>query len=329
MKILIVGDAFITKEQFQEKCWRLEELGHEVEVMEWGPSERSDLENIIRNMEKGNISDDSSLDEIKKHIIGKDALFVDFCPVPASLIRQVKLIGVTRSGLSNIDLAAARESQVEVIHISGRNAIAVAEFTIGLMFAVSRNIAYAHHAMMNGHWQKNYAYEPAELEGKRVGLLGFGEIGRTVAKKLFSMGCEVVFYDPYYSGISKYASSVTMEDLLRTSDFISIHVKLADATKNMISNREFRMMRSSSFFINTARAEIVNSEALVEALQNNLIAGAALDVFLEEPLNENDPLLQMNNVVLTSHIAGSTPEALVKSVDLLFDEFISKSEKFT
>jgi D-3-phosphoglycerate dehydrogenase len=322
MKILAVGDAFITADQFQRKCSQLKQHGHEIEVISWGPRDRSELENIIRGMEKGIIPDDESLNEIKQRIIGKDALFVDFCPVPASLATKVKLIGVTRSGINNIDLKAAEAANVKIIHINGRNAVAVAEFTIGLILSVSRNIAYAHHDMMNGHWKKVYAYEPVELEGKRVGLIGFGEIGRCVARKLASMGCETVYYDPYYTEQSQYAESMDFINLLETSDYISIHTKLNEETKHLVGAEELKKMKKTAFIINTARAEIIDSSALLDALRRKVIAGAALDVFPVEPLSEGDELLELDNVVLTSHIAGSTPEALDRSIDLLIDKFL-------
>jgi D-3-phosphoglycerate dehydrogenase len=322
MNILLVGDAFISAEQFSQKSNRLKAFGHTVEIISWGPDDRSELENIIRKMEKGIIIDDDSLLEVKEKVIGKDAIFVDFCPVPASIVNRVKLIGVTRSGTSNVDMKSAKEANIPVLQIEGRNAVAVAEFTIGLMLSVSRNISYAHHAMMQGYWKKSYAYEPVELEGKRIGLVGFGEIGRCVARKLATMGCEVVFFDPFYHDENKYAKTIDFEDLIRTSDFISLHVKLSEETTNLISRREFELMKSSAFIINTARAEIIDSKALIEALRTHKIAGAALDVFPEEPIPDDDPLLSLDNVVITSHIAGSTPEALIKSVDLLFDKFI-------
>ncbi len=322
MKILVVGDAFITADQFEQKCFRLREQGHEVEVISWGPQNRSELENIIRGMEKGIIPDDDSLKYIKKRIIGKDALFVDFCPVPASLVTKVKLIGVSRSGVNNIDIKAAEAAHVKVLHINGRNAVAVAEFTIGLILSLSRNIVCAHHDMMNGHWKKEFAYEPVELEGKRVGLIGFGEIGRCVARKLASMGCETVYYDPYYDEQAQYAESMDIDKLLETSDFVSIHTKLNKNTEHLIGKEEFKKMKKTAFIINTARAEIIDTHALLDALKSKVIAGAALDVFPVEPLPEDDELLGLENVVLTSHIAGSTPEALEKSIDLLIDKFL-------
>ena len=195
--------------------FRLRAQGHEVEVISWGPRNRSELENIIRGMEKGIIPDDDSLQYIKQKIIGKDALFVDFCPVPASLVTKVKIIGVSRSGVNNIDVKAAEAANVKVLHINGRNAVAVAEFTIGLILSLSRNIVCAHHDMMNGHWKKVFAYEPVELEGKRVGLIGFGEIGRCVARKLASMGCETVYFDPYYNEQSQYANQWILRNCWR------------------------------------------------------------------------------------------------------------------
>jgi D-3-phosphoglycerate dehydrogenase len=273
-------------------------------------------------MEKGSIPDDASLDIVKKKLEGKNALFVDFCPVPESIVKMVKLIGVSRTGVSNVALEAARNSSVPVINISGRNAVAVAEFTIAMMLAVSRNLAYAHHSLKLGQWKKDFCYEPVELETKQVGLIGFGEIGRLVAKKLSGFGCKIVYYDPYYTEHQDYAESAGFDELIKNSDFISVHVRLTEATRGLIGRRELEGMKSSAFLINTARAEIVDGPSLLAALRAKKIRGAALDVFPEEPLTRDSEYLRLDNLVLTSHIAGSTPEALEKSADLLYGNFI-------
>jgi D-3-phosphoglycerate dehydrogenase len=322
VKILIVGDAFVTQQQFENRLSMLTEAGHEAEVIQWGPDDRSELEAVIRSMEKGNIPDDASLDIVKEHLQGKDALFVDFCPVPASIVQRVKLIGVSRTGVSNVALEAARSSGVPVINISGRNAVAVAEFTIAMMLAVSRNLAYAHHAMKLGQWKKTFSYEPVELEKKQVGLIGFGEIGRSVAKKLTGFGCRILYYDPYYKKNSTSAESISLDELIKTSDFVSIHVRLTEATKGLIGRREIGLMKNSAFLVNTARAEIIDAASLLAALRDRKIRGAALDVFPEEPLRKDSEYLRLDNLVLTSHIAGSTPEALERSVELLYGNFI-------
>jgi D-3-phosphoglycerate dehydrogenase len=322
MNVLVVGDAFVTKRQFEKHKTKLTQLGHDVEVIQWGPADRGELEAVIRDMEKGIIADNSSLDIVRERLPGKDALFVDFCPVPESIVREVKFIGVSRTGVSNVDMEAARKLGVPVINISGRNAVAVAEFTIAMMLAVSRNLAYSHHSLRLGEWKKDFSYEPVELESKRVGLIGFGEIGRVTAKKLCSFGCQIVYYDPYYKGPPDHAEPVDFDELLKTSDFISIHVRLTEGTRGLLGKREIALMKPTAFLINTARAEIVDTGALLAALREKRIKGAALDVFPEEPLGKDSEFRRLDNIVLTSHIAGSTPEALEKSVELLYGNFI-------
>jgi D-3-phosphoglycerate dehydrogenase len=322
VKILIVGDTFVTQQQFESRLSMLTEAGHEVEVIQWGPDDRGELETVIRNMEKGSIPDDVSLDTVKEHLQGKNALFVDFCPVPASIVQKVEFIGVSRTGVSNVALETARNSGVPVINVSGRNAIAVAEFAIAMMLTVSRNIAYAHHALKLGQWKKKFSYEPVELERKQVGLIGFGEIGRLVAKKLAGFGCRIVYYDPYYKENSTCAESIDLDELMKTSDFVSIHVRLTETTIGLIGRREIGLMKSSAFLVNTARAEIIDAAVLLAALRDKKIRGAALDVFPEEPLVKDSEYLRLDNLVLTSHIAGSTPEALERSVELLYGNFI-------
>jgi D-3-phosphoglycerate dehydrogenase len=322
VKILIVGDAFVRQQHFAKRVSMLTGAGHEAEIIQWGPDDRGELEGVIRGMERGSIPDDASLDTVKKRLEGKDALFVDFCPVPESMVKMVKLIGVSRTGVSNVALEAARNFAIPVINISGRNAVAVAEFTVAMMLAVSRNLAYAHHSLKLGQWKKDFSYEPVELETKQVGLIGFGEIGRLTAKKLSGFGCKIVYYDPYYTEHSDYAESAGFDEVIKNSDFVSVHVRLTEGTRGLIGRRELGLMKSSAFLINTARAEIVDAASLLAALREKKIRGAALDVFPEEPLTQDSEYLSLDNLVLTSHIAGSTPEALEKSVDLLYGNFI-------
>jgi D-3-phosphoglycerate dehydrogenase len=324
MKVLAVGDAFVTDEHFRDACKILADKGHHVEVISWGPKERAELETINRYIEQEGPFFDDTLVDVDEAVRRADIILVDFCPVPAELMDSLKLIGVCRANVSNVDVEEASRRNIPVINVVGRNAIAVAEFTIGLMLAESRHIARGHASLMDGKWRKAYSCEPCEIEGKNVGLVGFGAIAQTVARKLSSFGCSILFYDPYVDVSPTIpARKVSLEELLQTSDFVSIHCRLTEGTKGLIGAKELSLMRPSAYIINTGRAEIIDSEALYNALRAKRIRGAALDVFCEEPLPEDDPLLALDNVTLTPHLAGSTPESLEKSPVMLVENVLA------
>lgn len=317
MDFLSVADAFIGESHYREARRLLEAHGHSLETVRWGPASKVELEGIIREMEKQGPFFDASLQDVKARLEGKQGLLVDFCPVPGELLGHVKIVGVTRANTSNIDMAQATERRIPVIGVAGRNASAVAEFTIGLMIAESRHIARSHANLVRGVWKKDYGEDPREIEGKTVGIIGFGAIGKEVAVKLSGFGCRILFYDPFVKESMKGAEAVDLERLLAESDFVTIHVKLSAETRHLIGERQLEWMKPSAFLINTARSEVVDQEALVSALAASRIKGAALDVFVDEPLPADSALLKLPNVTLTPHMAGSTEEALSKSPVLL------------
>ena len=232
-------------------------------------------------------------------------------------MENLKIIGVSRANTANVDMKQATVKRIPVIGIAGRNASAVAEFTIGLMLAESRHIARSHRNLMNGKWMKDYGDDPNEMEGKTIGIIGFGSIGQAVAAKLSGFGCQIIFYDPLVSQAVNSAKKVTLDTLLSQSDFVTIHVRLGNETKKLMGKTQLALMKPSAFLINTARSEIVDQDALLEALAASRIKGAALDVFVDEPLPPDSPLLRLGNVTLTPHMAGATQESLTKSPLLL------------
>jgi len=317
MDFLAISDAFVGEEQFRGAAALLEEKGHRVEVMRWGPATKGTLEGIIRAMELRGPTFDSSLREISQRLKGKEALLVDFAPVPAELMDGLKIIGVCRANTSNVDMKCATAFRIPVIGVAGRNASAVAEFTIGLMIAESRHIARSHANLSGGKWVKEYGDDPNEIEGKTVGIIGFGSIGRAVAAKLSGFGCRILVYDPLVTGDLGDVTLVPLETLLKESDFVTVHVKVTEETKNLLGEKQFRMMKPSAYVVNTARSEVVDQRALTQVLAESRIRGAALDVFEAEPLPADSPLLKLPNVTLTPHMAGATQESLSKSPVLL------------
>ena len=166
---------------------------------------------------------------------------------------------------------------------------------------------------MGGRWTKEYGGDPNEMEGKTIGIVGFGSIGQAVARKLSGFGCRALFYDPFIRQDLNGARKVSLNELLAESDFVTIHVKMTKETRHLVGAAQLELMKPTAFLINTARSEIIDQDALVRALSASRIRGAALDVFVEEPLPADSPLLGLPNVTLTPHMAGATRESLVKS----------------
>jgi len=237
---------------------------------------------------------------------------------------NLRIVGVSRAGLENVNLEEATKRGILVFNVQGRNAHAVSDFAVGMMLAEARNIARAHHAIKEGKWIKSKGFVNGpfipEMNGKTVGLVGFGYIGSLVAKKLSGFDCRVIVYDPYANPetIKKAGcEQVGLEELFETSDFVSIHARLTESNKNMINADLIGKMKPTAIFINTGRAGLVDQDALADALENRKILGAALDVFTTEPIDPNSRFLKLDNVTLTSHVAGSTCDALTNSPYLL------------
>ncbi len=228
---------------------------------------------------------------------------------------KLKVIGRAGVGLDNIDLGVAKERGIKVVNSPGASSRSVAELAIALIFNVARKIAFADRKMREGVWAKKQCLG-TELEGKTVGVVGFGRIGYQVAKISRALGMKVLLYDPYPN--EERAKEVggrfaPLEELLRESDVVTLHVPLVDATYHLINEERLKLMKPTSILINAARGAVVDTEALVKALREGWIAGAGLDVYEEEPLPKDHPLTKLDNVVLTPHIGASTEEAQMRA----------------
>ena len=223
---------------------------------------------------------------------------------------RLRLISVWGTGTDHIDLAACRTKGVAVTNTPGVNAHAVAEHAMALMLAVTRRIPEMDAGVRAGQWPRGML---VQLEGKTLGIVGLGAVGRRVALLAASFGMRLVA-STYGADAGRAATvgaeHVPIETLLRESDVVTLHLRLSDGTKNFLSRERLAMMKSSSFLINTARGGLVDRAALVEALRDERLAGAGLDVFHDEPIRADDPLLSLPNVVLSPHNAGTTPEVL-------------------
>jgi D-3-phosphoglycerate dehydrogenase / 2-oxoglutarate reductase len=223
---------------------------------------------------------------------------------------RLKVIGRAGVGIDNVDVGAATRRGIVVANAPESTVVSAAEHTIGLLVALTRNIPQAHAAMKQGRWERK-TYGGVELADKTLGVLGFGRIGQQVARRASGLGMRVVAYDPFVSperfrelGVDRVESQ---DELYEAADFITLHLPLTDETRGSIGADAFGRMRAGVRLINAARGELVDEAALVEALRAGKVGGAALDVFAEEPYT--GPLLELDNVVVTPHLAASTEEA--------------------
>ena len=243
-----------------------------------------------------------------------EILIVQFCPVSQelfSLAPNLQLIGVIRAGVENIDLNAAQTASVRVINTIGRNAQAVAEFTMGMLLTELHNIARADAKLKQGQWVIDYpgCAERHELHGHTVGIIGAGEVGIRTAALLTGFACRILMHDPFKTEFPAHVEVTDLDTLLATADHVIVHARLTKDNRGMIGSRELGLMKSNAVLVNTARAGLVDVDALAVALQEGRIGGAAIDVHSSEPLAADYPLLKCPNVTLTPHFAGLTVEA--------------------
>jgi D-3-phosphoglycerate dehydrogenase / 2-oxoglutarate reductase len=223
---------------------------------------------------------------------------------------RLKVIGRAGVGVDNVDVETATRRGIVVANAPESTVVSAAEHTIGLLIALSRNIPQAHAALKDGRWERS-RYGGIELEGKALGVLGFGRIGQQVARRALGLGMRVVAYDPFVAkerfrelGAERVEAPA---DVYATAEFLTLHLPLTDETRESIDASAFAQMRDGVRLINAARGELVDEGALVAALQSGKVAAAALDVFSSEPYE--GPLLELDNVVVTPHLAASTEEA--------------------
>ena len=336
LKAFLSGDAMIAGKHFQS-AWQehLSQYGDTV-TFDW-ESDWQKLQYRRLEVEKHGPEIENPTKEMIDYGREIDVLMGLFVPVSSKVMDampNLRIIGLSRAGLENVNLNEATKRGILVFNVQGRNAHAVSDYAVGMMLAECRNIARAHHAIKNGVWQKSFVNSESipELTGRTVGLIGFGHIGRLVAKKLTGFCVRILVYDPYTdAAVIEQAGCIKAEldEVMRKSDFVSIHARLTEQNRNMIGKKEIGKMKPTAYLINTGRAGLVDQEALVEALQNKTIMGAALDVFTTEPIEKDSPFLHLDNVTLTTHIAGTTTDALMNSPGLLMEDvarFLSGKE---
>jgi D-3-phosphoglycerate dehydrogenase len=254
---------------------------------------------------------------------GADALVTHLAPVTADVIAagrgNLRVVGVTRGGPVNVDLAAAEAAGVRVIHLPGRNLGAVAEFCVGTMICAMRGLPAAAAGLSAGRWDAaGFRFERTglELRAATVGLVGLGAVGMRVAELLRGFGSRVLAHDPYADAAAAERTSVRLvelPELLGESDVVSLHARLTEETKGMIGDEALAAMRPGSVLVNTARGELVDLRALDAALQSGHLRAAVLDVFDPEPPAPDEPLLRRPEVFATPHLAGASRQVAEES----------------
>ena len=223
----------------------------------------------------------------------------------------LKVIGRAGVGVDTIDVNAATERGIAVLTAPAGNTISAAELTFALTLALARRVSAADRSMKSGQWDRK-SFSGTELYGKTLGLVGAGRIGGEVAKRARAFGMQVLAFDPFLLADRAAALGIEraeLDEVLRRADVVSLHVPLTDATTGLLGDRELGLMKPTAVIVNAARGGVVSEEALVRALKDKRIAGAALDVFEQEPLPADHPLRALDNVVLTPHLGASTAEA--------------------
>jgi D-3-phosphoglycerate dehydrogenase len=223
---------------------------------------------------------------------------------------KLRVIGRAGVGVDNIDIAAATRQGIVVMNTPGANATAVAELTLGLMISMGRSIPRANATMHAGKWEKK-SLQGQELRGKTLGIVGLGRVGLEVARRAASFGMNILGYDPFVAPVIARENNVTLvpiDQIFKESDYLTLHVGLTTQTEGLINAASIKIMKKGIRIVNCARGELIVEEALAEALKSGQVAGAALDVFHNEPLKDS-PFFELDNVILSPHIAGSTDEA--------------------
>lgn len=271
--------------------------------------------------------------ELINKIIDADALVVRNQTIVDQEIldagKKLKVIGKLGVGLDNINLLAAKQRNVKIVSAKNANSVSVAEYVMAVILTASRSIIQAGEDVKKGNWNRKL-FTGNEIYGKTLGLIGTGEIGHRLAKRAIAFGMKVISYDPYIrefdypfseTGITK----VELAEVLKESDFVSIHVPLTNETRNLLSTKEFNLMKKCNYYQHFSRG-IVDESALFKAVESGQIAGAYLDVLENEPVEKDYFLLNSSKITVTPHIAGLTEESQERITNIISDEIMKVLE---
>lgn len=255
-------------------------------------------------------------ESIKNDIAVCDAMIQRTAKVDKEILeagKNLKIIARHGAGYDNLDWKAANELGIYTTYSPDTTTLSVAEFTITVILNLAKRLKESEELVRNGDFQKKFSLKGTDVAGKTLGIIGFGKIGKEVARKAaLGLDMRVISYVPRPEGkeIPGYIEIVSWEELLQTSDYISLHVPGGEKNQGIISKKEFAMMKKSASLIQVSRGGVVDEEALAEAIRNSQIRGAAVDVFSEEPPKKDNPLLKLEQVILTPHIGSNTVECM-------------------
>ena len=330
-KISIIGDLFMLSSMFEEairercRLFNFEIARHD---LKW-PDEPMEHGYAVAGMD-GLKEYMGSADEIVALTGDAEILVTQLAPLSAGMmdrLPKLKFVAGWRGGPVNIDMKAARARGITVVNTPGRNASAVAEFTIGAILAETRNITRGHDALRRGEWRGDlYRADLAgeELSEMTVGLIGYGEVGRRVVRLLKVFGCRILVADPYVQlsadDLRDGVIQTSLDRVLAESDVVSLHPRVTPETTKMMNRERFAQMKQGSYFINTARGPLVDYGAVYEALEGGHLRGAMLETFDVEPKPAESALLHLPNVTLTPHIAGASVKTVRYAAGLAAEE---------
>ena len=288
----------------------------------------------VRRLESGaevDVITNLSPEELVKKIKDYDALVIrSGTKVTAEVINaadKLKVIGRAGVGVDNVDVEAATKKGIIVLNAPGGNTISAAEHTIAMMLAVSRNIPQANAALHKGEWNRK-KYTGVEFFNKTLGIVGLGRVGAEVATRMKAFGMQILAFDPFVTEAKANQLGIKiapLEEVLRNSDFITVHTPLTNETRNLIDDDEFKIMRPGVRIVNCARGGIINEAALARAVAEGKVAGAAIDVFTKEPPTGN-PLLEQEKIITTPHLGASTAEAQINVALAVADQILAISK---
>lgn len=328
--IAIAGDRFMLPQVFRDKLVEAAGDGHEIRMLElpW-PDVPMEHGYAVEGMD-GLKEYLGTADEIVEFIGDAEIFITQLAPLSRGMFERLpglKFVAVSRGGPVNIDMAAAREAGVTVVNTPGRNASAVAEFTIGAILAETRLIRTGHESLRKGEWRGElYRADMTgrELSEMTVGVVGYGNIGTKVVRLLRAFGTKVLVHDPYVQLSAEDRNAgvehVALDDLLSRSDIVTLHPRVSEETRNMANAEAFAKMKPGALFVNTARGPLCDYDALYEALVSGHLGGAMLETFAVEPVPADWPLLQLPNVTLTPHIAGASVRTVTYAAEMAADE---------
>ncbi|TGQ17807.1 MULTISPECIES: 2-hydroxyacid dehydrogenase [unclassified Mesorhizobium] len=329
-KIAIIGDRFMLPEVFRSEIEKACGNSLDIRTLEsaW-PDEPMEFGNPALGLDKVK-EYFGRPDDVVDFISDAEILVTQLAPLSEGMMQRLpglKLVAVSRGGPINIDMAAARAHGIRVVNVPGRNASAVAEFTIGAILAETRLIRVGHEALRKGEWRGDlYRADRTgrELSEMTVGVVGYGNIGTKVVCLLRAFGCRILVCDPYVQLSAEDRNAgvelVALDDLLGRSDVVTIHPRVTEETRGLVNKDTIARMKPGVIFINTARGPLVDYDALYDALASGQIASAMLETFAVEPVPADWPLLQLPNVTLTPHIAGASVRTVTYAAEQAAEE---------